>query len=127
MRSRSAEQERCGASMYLHRGSYAAVARTCRRAKDHFLAGGQRDLSRLSPVRAVSRSPSGNSDLVAGLHRGVFLPAVAIENIRRVAFHLPVGDIAFLICYVQIDETVGIRPFDLRQDSTDGDRFAGVV
>ena len=91
----------------LHRtstaGAAAAVPRARGRAEHHLLAARQRDLARMPPVTAVARAPAGNGHRVAELHLDVASPADAVQRHRRIAFELPVHDLAGVVFDVEID------------------------
>src|SRR6516164_1339140 len=81
----------------------------------------------MGPVRAVPGAPSGDRYRVSGFHRRIFLPSGPEQNARRIAFEFPVLDIALLVLDVDVNETVRIGPFDLRDDSCQCNRSCDVV
>ena len=55
------------------------------------------------------------------------LPAGAVEHARRVAFELPVDDVAFVVFHVEIEMAVRVGPLDVGDRSGQRDRLVGVV
>src|SRR5579863_10777019 len=81
----------------------------------------------MSPIGSISGTPAENRDGVARLHGDVALPAGAVKHHRRIAFELPVGDVALVVLHVQEEVAVGIGPLDFGEDAGQSDGLIRVV
>src|SRR3970282_598706 len=73
----------------------------------------ERDTAARGVVRTVPRSKALDDDHVANLE-GVARNATTLQDAGRAAGESPVGDLAAVVLYVDVEPDVGIHPLDLR-------------